>query len=305
MNRHLAVVFFLCLLALPGLLRAQDWSTGYFNSDNGYPREGSLTDTPTNAPASEQFQTTDPWNGVTGDTSYLDYVSGWTFGVGGSSAGNSSVYFGGFALGTYDPGVTNPSYYRTFASSIATNTDSVTFSIDFGIIPGAGPQDVFGFDMRAADTATDLVKFWFDPALATSQDLRLQYSTGPGGGTGGSFEIDYGSLYNFSATLSGASFSASIAGINVQTNLAGDVTGFVTNSATTVASGSMTNGTASDFESTFINWQLTSGDIGNPGENYMLINQMSVQTVPEPSTVAMLCLGAAALGWRGLRRHRK
>ncbi len=299
------------LLQLPTTSQAQifstltNWTTGYFSTNNGYVREETLTDTPNNIPAADQFKTTDPWNGSTGDTSYLDYVSGWTYGA-GSAAGNNSVYFGGFALGSYDPGITNPSYYRSFGNLLTSAADSVTFSIDFGVVAGVGPQDIFGFDLRTADTATSLVNFWFDPALATTEDLRFQYNAGAG--TGGAFEIQYGGLYNFSATLSGSAFSASLAGITVQTNLAGDVTGYVTNAPVVVATDLLTSGMALDFESLFINWELASGNINDPGSNYMLINTMNVtsqiEAIPEPGTWAVGALLLGGVAFVASRRRR-
>ncbi|MFM8884912.1 MAG: hypothetical protein ACKOKC_00640, partial [Chthoniobacterales bacterium] len=113
-----------------------------------------------------------------------------------------------------------------------------------------------------------------------------------------------GTLMNISATLLGNSWTVGLAGMSTVTNGFGDVTGFVTNVAT-VKSGTLLSGTAADFESVYLSWLLTEGNINDYGENYMVFNQMNVVAeVPEPGTWATAALLACGLAY-GIYRRRK
>ncbi|MBE2179340.1 MAG: hypothetical protein IAE97_02610 [Chthoniobacterales bacterium] len=274
-----------------------NWDTGYFNSADGYIQGASLTDTPTSAPPSEQFQTTDPYNGGTGtgDNSYVDFIPGTTYGGGaGSGSGNNSVWFGGvYAEG---PGIVDQAIYKNFTSSILNATESATFSIDFRLIESTNIwDDSFSFDLRDASGTTTLVSFLISPIGGGLLDIS---------GNGVDFaQIQYSGLYNLTATLEGSSWDVAVSTITVGTNGLGDVTSFVTNAPGAVSSGALAGGTAMDFESVYISWLLESGDINDWGDNYMIINQMNVtsEVIPEPGTWAMgalLLSGVAATIYR-------
>lgn len=278
-----------------------NWTTGYFNDADGYVQGGSLTDTPITAPPSEQFQTTDPYDGNTGtgDNSYVDFIPGTTYGGGaGSASGNNSVYFGG--IYPDGPGIPNQAIYKNFTSVLSGDpTESVTFSIDFRLIAGSdGIYDNWSFDLRNAAGDVSLVSFFVD----ANSDPGFISIFGNGLGIG-LYDNSGGPLINLTAVLQGNSWSAELAGITAQTNGLGDVIGFITNAPTAFGSGALVGGAAGDFESVYISWLLESGNPAVWGENYLVINTMGVtsEVIPEPGTWAMgalLLSGVAATIYR-------
>jgi hypothetical protein len=267
-------------------------ATGYFNSADGYTQGGSLTGLPTTAPASEQFQTTDPFNPGpnTGDNSYVDFIPGTTFGGGaGSGSGNNSVWFGG--VYPEGPGVLNQAIYQNFTSAISNPTESVTFSIDFRLIESTNPfDDSWSFDLRNSTGVTTLVGFELNPVGGGLLDIS---------GNGSVFgQLAYDGLYNLTVTLQNTGWSAALSTINIGTNGLGDVTSFVTNAPGAVSAGALVGGTALDYESNYISWLIDSGNINDFGDNYMIINQFNVTSdvIPEPGTwaVGALLLGGVA-----------
>lgn len=289
-----------------------NWTTGYFNSGDGYGPAGSssLDGAPTNAPASEQWQTTDPYDGTNaGSTSLMTFVPGWTYDAVG--ANNQSVYWGNYdpsfgpgPSGEYGiiPGVTNPVLYRQF--TLPGDTDIVRWTADFGLIDltlgGGYPYvDTFGFDLLDSTGTSSLAKFSLNPSTATLQDLRLEWTlngvvqtNNPAAPT--PFEINYGSLYRITATLQGSFFDLSVAGLVAQTNGSGTVTNYSVVTNVSIISGGALSGafSAVDFGTAALNWELASGDNLQPGPNYMILNTMSVENtvVPEPGTWAAAAL---------------
>jgi hypothetical protein len=269
-----------------------NWTTGYFNQGDGYDQFASLDGAPTNAPASEQWQTTDPFNGSTGSTSIMDFTPGWTFGT--NTDGNMSVVFGGYDLnGGVIPGITNPVLYREFTPFTGGTNISTIWSADFGIVDYNNPfyasLDSFSFDLQDS-VGTSLAKFVFNPATATSQDLRLEWYQNGSLQISNNFEIQYGALYRITATLYDSSFDLSIAGLNAQTNSFGTVTNYaiVTNVSVLTGAGLSSPFTRADFATAAMGWELTSGDTNNPGSQALLVNTMSVNdvytVVPEAET---------------------
>jgi len=286
-----------------------NFTTGLFNTADGYDANASLDGAPTNAPSSEQWQTTDPFNGSTGSTSVMNFNPGWTFGVSGS--GNQSVRFGGYDLtGGVIPGITNPVLYREFSpvSGSSLVLQSVTWTTDFGIQSGypflgaTNYQDTFGFDLQDS-LGNSLAQFLFNPSTATSQDLRLEWYRNGALQATNSFEIQYDALYKMTATLYGSQFDLSVAGYNVQTNGLGVVTNYAIVTNVSIITGGLLSGafTAGDFATAAIDWQLASGDANDPGGQALLLNNMSVtsvsEVIPEPGTWAG---GIALLGIAGL-----
>ncbi|MFM8657844.1 MAG: hypothetical protein ACKOD5_12075 [Chthoniobacterales bacterium] len=284
------------------------WDTGYFNSADGYVSGSSLTDMPNTAPAPDQFKTTDGYNGLTGtgDNSLLDFLPGTTFGGGlGSGSGNSSALFGGAVWGT-GPGITNPAIYRNFSMVPGLPTGSpVTFSIDYRYISYTNSfYDNWSFDLRNAAGTTSLLNIFID--TESQPDLVFVYANGVGIGAYTNYAgggATNGALMNISATLLNNTWTVGLSSIDA-TTVGGDVMGFVTNVAT-VKSGTLLRGTAADFESVYLSWLLTEGNINDYGENYMVFNQMNVLTeVPEPGTWATAALLACGLAY-GIYRRRK
>jgi len=284
------------------------WDTGYFNSADGYVSGSSLTDMPNTAPAPDQFKTTDGYNGITGtgDNSALDFVSGTTFGGGlGSGSGNNSVLFGGAVWGT-GPGITNQAIYRNFSMLPGLPAGSpVTFSIDYRYISYTNSTyDNWSFDLRNAAGTTSLLNIFID--TQSQPDVVSVFANGVGIGSYTNYAgggATNGALMNVSATLLGNTWTVGLAAMDTVTDGFGDVTAFVTNAAT-IKTGTLLSGTAADFESVYLSWLLTGGNINNYGENYLVINQMSVVAeVPEPGTWAAGALLVCGLAY-GIYRRR-
>ena len=320
--RKVASLLVAAALLLAHFCSGQTWSTGYFNSADGFgPNNSSLDGAPTNAPANQQWQTTDPFvvaplpntdpNVGTGSTSQMQFTEGWTFGL--SASGNKSVLFGGYgANGGVLPGISNPVLYRQFDHTFG--SAATTFSIDFGII--ANPtvsftnKDVFGFNL-AATNGTSLAAFELTSVGAPAGFLNIKWvqngtNVVPNGTTFDQFAIEYGSLYRLTATFLSNTVNMEVAGLTAQNGGPGiGITNYAPESPVSVVSGGEISAglVSSDFEIAALTWDLASGNNLDPGSNYMLINTVSV--VPEPSTLALVAAASAALGLCRLRqRHR-
>lgn len=306
--------------------------TNQFNTNSGYERLFSVDGQP-NYP-SGAWQTTDPYNGTNGATTVLSFRTGWS--ALSAPSGNSAVLFGGYGAedGTL-PGITNPSIYYNFNTSITGGAidaaaSTVTYTVDFGIVgPSAslaGPpytnRDYFGFSLLT-DTGASLASISFNPFGATSitNGLRLQWERNgtnvvTNGTTFRGFEIQYNALYRMTATLQGALFNLSMAGLQPQgtsTNISGaqiNITNYAVVTNQSIITGGALSGafTAADFERASVDWELSSGSIASPGANYMIMTANSVvsqlSVVPEPGTwaagAALLVVTAFALRRRAL-----
>ena len=304
---HQGLLVFFSVLFLTHAGVAQEWSTGYFNTNSGWKRNdalayetntGGLSETGQNYGNSfpQQWFTDDPFN-VTlsnGASSVLKYMSGFTLGF--SSAGNNTVLFGGYAPTQIKPGISSPSVYRSFAPFVTSGSGTAVFSVDFSIIASSPSsftnRDSFGFSLLSGGSAL-IADFSLAPTTNTSL-LNVSYNAGAAVGA-----IAYGSLYRITAALQGTNISAVLHGLSTQTNLSGVVTNYVTNSAVSIVDGGLIAGglTAENFDRVGLNWDLASGNPADFGSNYMMVNTMSV--VPEPSVVHLL--GATfllAVGWK-------
>jgi len=314
-KQQLLALYFAAAL-VPQLSSAQTWSTGYFNSSDGYgPSGSSLDGAPTSAPANAQWQTTDPYNPLTdrGSTSLIGFINGWTYGL--STQGYNSVFFGGYnADNDVLPGSTTPALYREFNHTFG--SAPTTFSVDFGII---GPStslsgfyvnnDRFAFSLLSTNGG-ELATFVLNPGPASPGFLQVEwFQNGTNVVADGvifkNFQIQYNALYRLSATVEGGSLTMDIAGLNPENGGPGiGITNYeVASSANVINNGAITDGfSSSDFEAAAIIWDLESGDSELPGANYMIVNTVSV--VPEPSTIALLAVAAGTLALAGWHRRR-
>jgi len=303
----------LMLLALSTVgLKADGWSAEFFNTNDGWERNDSLayqvkgepeTGQNYNDSVANQWYTDDPYNAGldVGATSILRHITNYTLGTAGE--GYNSVLFGGYGLADgIEPGTANPSLFRSF--NLLPDTESVTFSADFGLINSTldfPNQDRFGFNLLDSTGTISLAQFVFDPAASSGGGLGMLWISD--GTTNNIADISYASLYRMSVTMEGASFDLTMSSLETQTNNTGAITNYlVTNSFLLVSGGAIANSlAATDFQTVAMNWQLFSEDSAEPGDNYMLVNNVSV--VPEPSTYALLVMAAlGAVYWARRRR---
>jgi len=310
--KHSATLLFLFLLS--NCLSAQTWSTGYFNTNNGYIGQGSSLDgQATNAPSAAQWQTTDPYNPLTdrGSSSSLQFLSGWTAGL--SPGGNNSVRYGGFGVdaNAYLPGIANPSLYRSFTNP---GVGVSVLSIDFALI---GPSidnsafydenDVFAFNLMDTNN-NSLARFTMSNFSASSFLMGWQQNGTNVVADGSVFkniQFNYDALWRLTATISGTSLNVDLEGLVAQNGGPGiGITNYAVVSTTNlISNGTLSSGLSeAEFERFALDWDLASGDTNNPGANYMIVTTASV--VPEPSSVALLVLAGVGALLAASRRRR-
>jgi hypothetical protein len=272
--------------------------TNQFNTNSGYERNFAVDGQP-NYP-SGSWNTTDPFNGTNGSTSLVGFIANYT--PRAPAGGNNSVYWGGYNVNaSVLPGITNPSIYYTFNSSVVSSNDNVSFTVDFALLSISNDfyadRDYFGFSLQTLG-GSNLASFTLNPFTGSSSNfLGIQWEQNgtnvvTNGTTFKGFEIQYGSLYRLTATAQGSLFDLSIAGLTAQ---GGGPTG-ITNYAVLTNQSIITGGalsstyTAADFRRASIDWELSSGDISEPGANYMIVTATQVvsqlSAIPEPGTWA-------------------
>ena len=308
---------------------AMNWTTGNFSTNTGWiandalayqTNTGGVSETGQNYSDafSSQWFTDDPYNAGSnvGASSVVFWLQNFT--LGSLSSGNNSVLFGGYGLadGIF-PGSSSPSIYRSFNSLLTTNSEFVTFSVDFSIIssavsdpdPSYDWDDSFGFNLLDASGATSLAKFSFNRAAASGTNNLLGVQWIGNGATNTLADIQYGSLYRLTATLSGNTFDLSLGGLSTQTNGVGDVTGYLLVTNQNLVTGGLLSGggSALDFETVALDWELESGNAASPGSNYMVMNTATVysQVVPEPATWATGALLLTGVAASVIRRRRQ
>jgi len=304
-------------LGLSASLFSQEWTTGYFSTNNGYIGSGSSLDgQATNAPSSAQWQTTDPYNPLTdrGSSSSLQFLDGWTLGAPpGFGGANNSMRFGGFGAvsGVYFPGITNPSLYRSFTNPMASGS---AFIIDFALIgpssslSGFYPEnDTFAFNLTDTNN-NSLARLTLTNFSPTTFGIGWQQNgtnVVADGSTFKALQFTYGSLFRLTASLSGTSLNVDVDGLVAQSGGPGvGITNYAVVNSTNLISGGDLSGalTEEDFERIALDWDLASGDTNNPGANNLLVTTMSV--VPEPSSLMLLTLaGVGALAVYARRRR--
>lgn len=290
----------------------QGYDSGFFRTNDGYPRQFSVTYTPTSAPLDLQWYSNDPYvitnifvtnswvdKGV-GDTSYVNYISA-SYTPAPRSGGFSSVLFGTYAwspLQYYDflPGRTNPSLFKPFPPAVSSTNRTIKFLAEFSIIKTADvawpTKDRFGFELLARSTnggftnMLSLARFDFNPLAGMLTNINtylfewrragvLQAPSNPG--LTGQWPLIYGQLYRITATITGGVFDLDL-------DVMSSPTGTNVSSARLINGGRLTDGFSSaDINTLGVNWQLTSTNPFAPGsQNYLLFNRVAVVPVPTP-----------------------
>lgn len=264
------------------------------------------------ANAAKGWLTNDPLTGSAGqevgETNYVRFVSNYT--VGGSRTNYSLVFGGPAALQGFFPGQPVPELSKAFTPfSSLSGGAYARFETEFAIVGSIDPrypvEDTFAFDLRSS-AGQSLAKISFDPGPVTPSildgyDLRIEWARG--GVTQstlnpalvGNFDAAYLQKYRLQIDVSGSDFTARVL------TLLPDRTVFST--ATIVNSGQLTEGfSVADFAQVAVMWELTNTlqnnasiplAYNNAGYNYLIINNIGVQAIPEPSLLGLLLLGAA------------
>jgi len=310
-----------------------NFTTGYFNTNDGYEPVFSLDGQPYFPTNPTAWATTDPEQpsvGGTniGSTSIVQPYAFYTFGD-TSTNGNNSVLFGGFnsilpTPAKLVPGTTNPSLYVADFAPSPEAALSTTFSADFAIRRPAGPQgvytnrDSFGFTLWQTFGVSQIAQFAFNgssPTVAAGTtnygfqwfDSSNVWQSNNPSLTATNWQIALESMYRLNVVLSNdGTFSANVQTLLGQLDAFDQVTNYAVVSTTPfVNSGSLGGFTPDDLNALSIDWSLTSGDPNLPGANFMVLNQASVTSVvPEPSTIALLLLAFSGLAFSLVRRAR-
>jgi hypothetical protein len=290
------VAFLLSLIGTTGF--GQTWSTGNFNTNNGWVRGFSII--ATNQPVGLRWEGNDPYSPSNdlGETDNIMRMVGYTPGV--SAVGNSSWVQGGyFAPDGIFPGTNNVKVWRSFTPVTGSPTGDATFKAQWSLIgslDGSFPQlDTFAFDLRTADNSASLLRLDLTPGIATIPNgYTLQSIVGTNAAVN-RVDLGYQAVYELTVSITGATYDLAVAQINPSNQV------IITN-VSLVSGGALTAGLGvDDFGTVSMDWTLASGDPADPGSNYIIVNDVSV--VPEPSTYALLALSVFALIAAGYRRR--
>ncbi len=256
-------------LALSAFAAALTWCVGSAQAQS-YVSYGTTFD---NLIPSSSLSGQDNWD--TTDLNQSDYVGVVT----GYSATATDYWagIGGFQQPTTSPGTNTPNLFRPYSLGTAT---VYAFNVDFGVSSSQTPyptQDAFGWSFQNA-IGTKIFSFNIDPTANTSVDaVRFQIGTNAETPTGSGVSLNAKYHLAVSVNITAGTVSASLV------PLAGGATiPLVTNAAVSSAAlGSVVETAAT--------WTLSNS--GSPGSNGMFFNNYFV-TIPEPSTWAMLGVGA-------------
>lgn len=297
---------------------------GNWNTNAGWTTAISIDTQNTNAPVSQQWVETDAYNNTSGlgGTAFLNEVTGYTP---TNAPGNLTLVQGGWDLGNgILPGSTNPTVYRSFVptSLPADQRDDVWTFAQFSMIQPISNltnQDAFGFEIwngAPSGGGTSLGKFMFGRQYAfetgganTNTVGFAWFLDGALQGTNnaaltGEWDIFYDVNYRFNLAVQ----SNNLITLSLDTlDTASNNFAFITNT-TLIRDGALggAGSTALDYNTVSINWELFSNNFNDPGDNFIVVNNLEVITtsVPEPGTWAVGALLLAAVADR-IRRRRK
>jgi len=306
-------------------LNVNYWSTGAGWADTTGINPGISIVTDTNAggaaPSGQQWSTTDPFNGTTGDVGGLQ--SNAFTDVNGNPAdpatGGQSFNFGGQVVedNGYLLGSADPSYYRTWTPNY-NDANAVWSFAEFAIIGPSATygtltnQDAFGFSLwsGAPGVGNALAEFKFGRQYTTGGALLdpdkigfawflngVQQTTNNSALTA-EWAIFYNQIYRLNVSVDTNNL------MNVSLDTINGAGNFVTNTSF-ITNGAIGTGTTwMDYNTISIDWALASNDPLTPGYNYINVNTVEVvaTTVPEPGTWA---IGALLLGGLAARIYRR
>ena len=283
---------------------AQTWSTGFFNTNQGWVRATNVTGQNASDPVGAQWQGNDPETQISptlyvGGTDLVAFASGYT--PFGSLSGNSSLIQGGAFLSTdYFPGTNSVRLWRSFTPVPVGSGGTVSFQTEWSVI---GTTDVsytnldsFSFDLRNLANSDSLLRLQFTPGINILSNAYTLQTIAAGAPTNTVIDLGYGSLFQMQVDLTGTNYSLSLSRLDPTSRA-------VLTNYTDLAVGILASGlTAEDFGTVGLDWDLTSGNAADPGSNYIIVNEVTV--VPEPSTYALLGIAAFALVAILARRRR-
>jgi len=292
-------------------------STGYFNTNSGY-EVGYELDGQPNYP-NGGWQSNDGYNPgppPTGARSVVQFFNFYTLGT--PQQGNNSVLFGGYANTVRTPGITNPSLYYNFTPTTTSTSDVVNFTVDFALYKPtpefSASRDTFGFTLWDSFGANKLLEFQFDPRASwLTNDASYGFSwlrdgvsqTNNSALTSPTWDFAASTIFRLNVEVSGSSFDAEVNTLEIQTNSIGAVTNYLNHPVfQLVEDGELGAGlTVEDFGAISLDWLLESGDPSDPGDRYMVVNQVAITTVPEPSIFLLLAVAVlfglvAKFSWR-------
>jgi MYXO-CTERM domain-containing protein len=313
-------------------LNVNYWSTGagWADAATNVPGLSIVTDA---APAGEEWSTTDPLSGTTGDVGVLQTnvftdvngnpadpaTGGQSFNFGGSYAAGNFDTNNGPLYFPYVPGITNPSYYRTWTPNYNDANAVWTFA-EFAIIGPSGTydgtftnQDSFGFSLwnGAPGLGTALAEFKFGRQYTSGASLAdpdrigfawflngVQQTTNMASGLTADWAILYNQVYRLNVSVDTNNL------MNVSLDTINNGGNFVTNTSF-ITNGAIAAGTTwMDYNTISIDWALANANPNLPGYNYINVNTVEVvaTTVPEPGTWA---IGALLLGGLAARIYRR
>jgi hypothetical protein len=285
-----------------------NYSAQNFNTNVGYVRGVGITST--SQSAGLRWNGNDPYDPTTlvGATDLVARVSGYT--PPPLTNGFSSLIQGGLGIaeGIF-PGTNSVNIWKTFAPSTDFANPTVSFFVEWSLIPSLeGPPfdlaDTFAFDLRNAANSSSLLRLQLTPGINIQPNSYTLQLLASGESTLTPIDLGYQSLFQARVDMTGSTYNLSLARID-STNRS-----VITNYNNLVTGASLAAGmTALDFGSIMVDWDLASGNPLEPGSNYLIANQFEVTTItpiPEPGTWAasllLLTIGGAYIYRRNARR---
>ena len=299
-----AAFFAVLVLGFEAPALAQTWTTGFFNTNQGWVSGAFVTGQNTNDAVGNRWQGNDPETEVSpgvyvGGTDIIAFATGYT--PFGSGSGNLSLVQGGAYLASdYLPGTNAVTLSRQFTPIPVGPSGTVSFYAEWSLIGSLNESypnlDTFAFDLRNAANTASLLTLQLTPGINIQPNSYTLQALAAGSPTQTLVDLSYQSLFQIQVDMTGATYDVTLNQINSidRTNIAT----FVLATGEALAAGT----TAEDFGTVAIDWDLTSGDPADPGSNYVIVNEVSV--VPEPSTYALLGIAAVTLVVVQARRRR-